>query len=52
MKAPAALFDASGRKKLAKLLVWGSDGKLLERSDIEVRIEKALSRIAEKVEKQ
>ncbi len=46
---PVALFDAEGRKKLARLIVWGAKPRLIHRDGIEKRIEKALERIAEKV---
>jgi hypothetical protein len=48
---PAALFDPSGRKRLARLVVWGSNGiRPLNRAQIEHRLEKVLERIAKKVE--
>jgi hypothetical protein len=50
MKNPQALFDPDGRKRLAKLVVWGSNGTRLNRTQIERRLEQILERIANAVE--
>ena len=46
---PRALFDPEGRRKLAAIVVWGSNGARFNRAQIEKRLERALERIAEKV---
>jgi hypothetical protein len=47
MTRPAALFDAEGRKRLARVVVWGSSGARLTRGQIERRLQ--IERIAKKV---
>jgi hypothetical protein len=49
MTRPAALFDAEGRKRLARVVVWGSSGARLTRGQIERRLQIVLERIAKKV---